>query len=259
MSQPENTRKPQNRQITTAGMAVVFTLQRLGVEVVFGIPGNHTVELYRGLSNTNIRHLTTRHEQGATFMADGYARTKGLPGVCILIGGPGLLNGATGITQAQQDSIPMLVITTYSGSKTSYGNLHQMPDQAKAASGMAKKVIRVDHPHNIFAITQQAYKEAAQATPGAVILQIHIDVLTQNVSFSPDEIDPLAPQKVKSRNWRHADVVAQQLAHARSPLILVGGGARHNHHIAELAERLDAPVINTVNGKGIVPASHPLT
>ena len=83
-----------------------------GVEVVFGIPGVHTVELYRGLAASKIRHVTPRHEQGAGFMADGYARASGKPGVCCLITGPGLMNAATPIGQAFSDSVPMLVLAS---------------------------------------------------------------------------------------------------------------------------------------------------
>jgi len=96
----------------TVGEALIHLLEQAGVETVFGIPGVHTVELYRGLDQSNIRHITPRHEQGAAFMADGFARVTGKPGVCLLITGPGLSNAATGVVQARNDSVPMLVITS---------------------------------------------------------------------------------------------------------------------------------------------------
>lgn len=95
----------------TVGETLVDLLEANGVEVVFGIPGVHTVELYRGLAASKIRHVTPRHEQGAGFMADGYARVSGKPGVALVITGPGLTNTITAMAQARQDSIPMLVIS----------------------------------------------------------------------------------------------------------------------------------------------------
>ena len=95
----------------TVGMYLAELLEAYGVEVIFGIPGVHTVELYRGMPNTRLRHITPRHEQGAGFMADGYARVSGLPGVCFIITGPGMTNIAIAMAQAYADSIPMLVIS----------------------------------------------------------------------------------------------------------------------------------------------------
>ena len=94
------------------GHAVVAQLKAYGVDTVFGIPGVHTLELYRGLAALGIRHIGVRHEQGAGFMADGYARASGKPGVCCLITGPGLMNAATAIGQAYSDSVPMLVLAS---------------------------------------------------------------------------------------------------------------------------------------------------
>ena len=94
----------------TCGEMLVKLLDNYAVDTVFGIPGVHTIELYRGLPETNIRHVTPRHEQGAGFMADGYARVTGKPGVCLIITGPGMTNIATAMAQALADSIPMLVI-----------------------------------------------------------------------------------------------------------------------------------------------------
>ena len=100
-----------NNHSMTAGQALVRLLANYGVETVFGIPGVHTLELYRGLPGSGIRHVLTRHEQGAGFMADGYARVSGKPGVALVITGPGLTNTITAMAQARQDSIPMLVIS----------------------------------------------------------------------------------------------------------------------------------------------------
>ena len=98
--------------MTSTGEALVAQLKARGVETIFGIPGVHTVELYRGLTNSGIRHVTPRHEQGAGFMADGYARVSGKPGVAFVITGPGLTNILTPMAQARADSLPLLVVSS---------------------------------------------------------------------------------------------------------------------------------------------------
>ena len=107
-------------------------LEAHGVDTVFGIPGVHTIELYRGLARSKIRHVTPRHEQGAGFMADGYARVSGKPGVAFVITGPGLTNTITAMAQARADSVPMLVISGVNATATlgkGLGYLHELPDQ----------------------------------------------------------------------------------------------------------------------------------
>ena len=104
--------KERQMNMATCGGVLVKLLEGYGVEQVFGIPGVHTVELYRGLARSSINHVTPRHEQGAGFMADGYARTSGKPGVCFIITGPGMTNITTAMGQAYADSIPMLVISS---------------------------------------------------------------------------------------------------------------------------------------------------
>ena len=96
----------------SCGEALVHLLEGYGVDVVFGIPGVHTLDLYRGLADGRVRHVQARHEQGAGFMADGYARVTGRPGVCFLISGPGVTNGATPLGQAYCDSVPLLMISS---------------------------------------------------------------------------------------------------------------------------------------------------
>src|SRR6201995_1005252 len=130
--------------MTTLGEELITLLEAHGVDTVFGIPGVHTVELYRGLARSNIRHVTPRHEQGAGFMADGYARASGRPGVAFVITGPGLTNTITGMGQARADSGPMLVISGVNATPTlgqGLGYLHELPDQR----GMMEKVALFSH------------------------------------------------------------------------------------------------------------------
>src|SRR5450631_4153273 len=124
----------------TCGEYLVKLLESYGVEIVFGIPGVHTVELYRGLAGSNIRHITPRHEQGAGFMADGYARVSGKPGVCFIVTGPGMTNIATAMGQAYADSVPMLVISSVNRTEQlgmGDGRLHELPSQSRVVAGVS--------------------------------------------------------------------------------------------------------------------------
>ncbi|MCK4868122.1 MAG: hypothetical protein KAT39_08725, partial [Alphaproteobacteria bacterium] len=120
---------PANR---SCGEAIAGLLEGYGVDTVFGIPGVHTLELYKGLAGSDIRHILPRHEQGAGFMADGYARASGKPGVCYVITGPGVTNIATAMGQAWSDSVPMLVISSVNETEhlgQGRGRLHEITDQ----------------------------------------------------------------------------------------------------------------------------------
>ena len=125
--------------MTTCGEFLVKQLEAWGVDTVFGIPGVHTVELYRGLHGSSLRHISPRHEQGAGFMADGYARASGKPGVCFIITGPGMTNILTAMGQAYADSIPMLVISSVNERERlglGKGYLHELPNQRAMTAGV---------------------------------------------------------------------------------------------------------------------------
>ena len=135
--------------MATCGEVLVRLLEAYGVDTVFGIPGVHTVELYRGLPATRIRHVTPRHEQGAGFMADGYARVSGKPGVCFIITGPGMTNILTAMGQAYGDSVPMLVISSVNRTEQlamGQGRLHELRSQQAVVAGVAAFSHTVLHP-----------------------------------------------------------------------------------------------------------------
>ena len=157
------------------GEALPTLLEAYGVRHVFGIPGNHTLELYRGLAASSITHITTRHEQGAGFMADGYARSSGEVGVCFLISGPGLLNAATAMGQALADSVPMLVVTAVASTRSmgkGRGELHELPDQQAAARSFSRLSLQVDTPETLVAHVARAFQVFEHERPGPVHLQI---------------------------------------------------------------------------------------
>lgn len=242
----------------TVGEHLVDLLEARGVDMVFGIPGVHTVELYRGLATSKIRHVTPRHEGSAGFMADGYARVSGKPGVCFLITGPGLTNAITAMGQAQADSIPMLVISGVNRRATlghEAGHLHELPDQA----GMMRTVALYTHTllngADLPAVLDRAFAAMLSARPGPVHIEVPIDVMSEVVELQPYRPLALPPREPDTAEVEAAAALA---ASARVPVILAGGGAKEaDAALRKLAEQLDAPVVTTVNGRGLM-AGHPL-
>lgn len=242
----------------TVGEALVGMLEQAGVDTVFGIPGVHTIELYRGLAASSIRHITPRHEQGAGFMADGYARVAGRPGVCFVITGPGLTNTLTAMAQARADSIPMLVISGVNATATlgkARGHLHELPDQAALAATVALWSHTLTDPADLGEVLARAFSVMTSGRPGPV----HIEIPTDVMKLPADAADFIMPE-LRPRHPTAADLetAASLCKQARSPAILIGGGAvRHVEAVRHFAETLDAPVISTTNARGIM-ADHPL-
>lgn len=246
---------------TTTGEGLLELLRANGVDLVFGVPGNHTVALYRGFTDAGIRHVTCRHEQGAAFMADGYARATGRPGVCVLISGPGLLNAATAIAQARADSVPMLVISGVApvadlGMRR--GTLHELPDQHATAASFCRSSSTLLDPDNLPDLLARAFASFRTQRPGPVHIEIPLDLMDAAMTMrqgAPSQPTLLGPPGPDPQTLARA---AELLGSARQPLIIVGGGARHaSAAVAQLAEVLDCPVLNTVNGKGVLPIEHP--
>jgi acetolactate synthase-1/2/3 large subunit len=246
--------------VHSCGEALIALLQRYQVELVFGIPGVHTVELYRGLTGSGIRHITPRHEQGAGFMADGYARATGKPGVCLVITGPGMTNIATAMGQALADSIPMLVISSVNHRHQlglGEGRLHELPNQQQMLAGVTRyshTLMRADELPQVMA---RAFAVFNSERPGPVHIAVPLDVMTEpadQLDLSPWPL-PTPPGPCQSA----IATAARWLDGAQRPLLAIGGGAvAAGAEVAAIAEALGAPVINTVNAKGVLPYSHPL-
>lgn len=244
--------------MTTVGEALVTLLERHGVDTVFGIPGVHTVELYRGLAGSSIRHITPRHEQGAAFMADGYARASGKPGVAFVITGPGLTNTITAMAQARADSVPMLVISGVNRRETlgkGLGHLHELPDQLGLIAKVALSATRVEQPSELQPALERAFALFATGRRGPVHIEIPLDVM----ALPAPPLRPVEAPPAPALPDRDALAAAARLIMgAVRPVILAGGGARHAEALLRrLAELLDAPVIATTNARGLMHA-HPL-
>ncbi|SFH10285.1 5-guanidino-2-oxopentanoate decarboxylase [Pseudomonas sp. NFACC45] len=246
--------------MATCGEVLVKLLEGYGVEQVFGIPGVHTVELYRGLARSSIRHVTPRHEQGAGFMADGYARVSGKPGVCFIITGPGMTNITTAMGQAYADSIPMLVISSVQSRSQlggGRGKLHELPNQSALVAGVAAFSHTLMSTAELPGVLARAFALFQAGRPRPVHIEIPLDVLVEEA----DALLATTPVNI-CRAGAAPSAVAQMsamLAKAQRPLILAGGGAIDaGRELTELAECLGAPVALTINAKGLLPSRHPL-
>lgn len=245
----------------TVGMYLAELLEAYGVEVVFGIPGVHTVELYRGMPNTKLRHITPRHEQGAGFMADGYARVSGKPGVCFIITGPGMTNIATAMAQAYGDSIPMLVISAVNALGqigSGEGWLHELQDQRQLVNQVSAFSHTVTKPAELPKVMARAFSLFAGARPRPVHIELPLDVITASADGLPP-VKAAALPAAPAASMAALREAAELLDRAVMPLLLVGGGAQDSGpFVREIAEKLDAPVLMTVNGRGLLPPGHPL-
>lgn len=247
----------------TTARLLTQQLTQYGVRHVFGIPGVHTLELYRGLANAPIQHITPRHEQGAGFMADGYARVSGKPGVCFIISGPGMTNILTAMGQAYSESIPMLVISSVNAQGrmgSGDGWLHELHDQQNTVKGVCAFSHTLHHPDELTQVLARAFAVFDSQRPRPVHIEIPINVLFANAT-SPahhtTEVLRLNPPRAHAQCIQQA---ALELARAQRPVLLVGGGAIHaSDNIVRLAEQLDSPVVMTVNARGVVPHEHVLS
>jgi 5-guanidino-2-oxopentanoate decarboxylase len=243
----------------STGEALVGLLEAYGVDTIFGIPGVHNVEMYRALPRSNIKHVLVRHEQGAGFMADGYARATGKPGVCFTITGPGLLNILTPLGQAWSDSSNVLVISSaldVGDAAQGRGRLHEMLDQRGAAATVTSLHMRAYTPKDVRDCIARAFANFASTRPRPAYLEIPLDLLKvpagDGWKARPLPAKPIAdPLQVAA--------AARKLNAAKTPIMLLGGGALDAGKVAiEIAEKLGCSIVTTTAGKGAVRADHPL-
>jgi 5-guanidino-2-oxopentanoate decarboxylase len=244
----------------SCGEALMHLLESYGVTTVFGIPGEHTLELYRGIEKSNVRAITPRNEQGASFMADGYARVTGEPGVCTIITGPGVTNAATGIGQAYADSIPMLVISSANDSPSlgkGWGRLHETTDLCAITRPITAFSVMVHDPAEVPELVAQAFTVFRSRRPRPVHIAIPIDVMEMPVN---DDWQPYQIPELPIPAGAAITSAAQLLAQSSQTVIMVGGGAQHaSDEVTRLAERLNVAVIASNAGKGIVSDRNPLS
>ncbi|MET3920219.1 5-guanidino-2-oxopentanoate decarboxylase [Arthrobacter sp. UYEF20] len=246
--------------IMTGGEALVAGLAEHGVDTIFGIPGTHNLSAYAALAKYGITHISPRHEQGAAYAADGFARTTGRPGIVLTTTGPAILNAAAAAAQAYSDSVPVLFISPglplrHPGRGN--GMLHEVKDQSAAMASLVAYSHRVTSVEEIPLAVAQAFAAMSTGRPRPVHLEIPLDLLDESaevVLVKPVSAGVLNPP---------ADAVAAAgaaLSAAERPLLIIGGGAsRASAQVKAIAEALGAPVLATANGKGTLPEDHALS
>jgi acetolactate synthase-1/2/3 large subunit len=244
-------------QINTAEL-LVKCLENEGVEFIFGLPGEENLHILEALKNSPIQFITTRHEQGAAFMADVYGRLTGKAGVCLSTLGPGATNLMTGVADANLDGAPLVAITGQVGTDRMHIESHQYLDLVAMFAPVTKWNKQIVRPGITPEVVRKAFKVAEKEKPGAV----HID-LPENIAAMPVEGEPLTiniREKIYA-SYRSVNAVAIAIAKAKNPLILAGNGtirAGAADALTEFATRLNIPVANTFMGKGAIPYIHPL-
>lgn len=242
------------------GEATARLLGGYGIDTVFGIPGVHTLEYYRGFASSGIRTVLTRHEQGAGFMADGYARATGRPGVCCVITGPGVTNVTTPMGQAYSDSVPMLVLASVNRTESlgkGWGDLHESSDQLAAVRPLTGIAANASRPDDVADFLRRALVMFACERPRPAFLQVPIDILDTSTDATWDIAQ--APAR-PAPDATAVEDAARQLRSAKRPALILGGGTVDAvEPIRRLAARLGAPVVTTIAGKGVVPESDPLS
>ncbi len=241
-------------------------LERLGVEVIFGLCGHTVIAFLDALGKSRIRFISTRHEQVAAHAADGYARASGKPGVLLTQLGPGLTNATTGVANAALDSIPMVVIagdvpSHYFGRHPHQEiNLHLDGDQFEVYRPFCKRIYRVDRAADLPRVIERAFHLAQTGRPGPVLVDVPMDVFSADLPVDAFRKSP-APMVRPSIDPAAVDFLADALAEARQPVLYAGGGVLAAHattELAALAEALEIPVAHTLMGKGCMHEDHPL-
>lgn len=245
----------------SAAEAAVKVLENEGVEYIFGIPGASINAFYAALSNsTQIRHLISRHEEGASHAADGYARASGKVGVCVCTSGPAATNFVTGLYTAQADSIPIVAITGQHLRMWEGKEGFQAVDISDIAKPVCKKTYYVREAAQVPWVFREAFKIAQEGRPGPVLIDLPLDVQRGEIEYDPDIDARLAVPKPEPdpRKIRRA---MEMILAAEKPIFLIGGGvilSRAWDEFRALAEYLQVPVVNTSMAKGGFPFSHPL-
>ncbi|MEE6258819.1 glyoxylate carboligase [Plantactinospora sonchi] len=240
--------------------AVVAVLQSEGVDVVFGCPGAAILPLYAAMRKTDMRHLIVRHEEGATHMADGWARTNGRVGVAIGTSGPAGTNMITGLYTAQADSIPMICITGQAPTSKLHQEAFQAVDIVEIAKPVTKWAVQVKEAAQAPWIFREAFRIARSGRPGPVLIDLPIDVQRQEIEWDAS-IDAPLPVPVVEPHLPRVERALDMLLAAERPLILAGGGViigEATDLLREVAELLTVPVQVTLMGKGAIPEDHDL-
>ncbi|CCI04669.1 MAG: acetolactate synthase large subunit [Microcystis sp. M54BS1] len=244
-------------ELNTAEL-LVKCLENEGVEYIFGLPGEENLDVLEALKNSSIKFITTRHEQGAAFMADVYGRLTGKAGVCLSTLGPGATNLMTGVADANLDGAPLVAITGQVGTDRMHIESHQYLDLVAMFAPVTKWNKQIVRPGITPEVVRRAFKTAQSEKPGAVHIDLPENIAAMAADGSPL---PLDSQEKVYASYRTLNMAAAVISKAKNPLILAGNGAiraNASEALTEFATALNIPVANTFMGKGVIPYTHPL-
>lgn len=241
-------------QCNTAQM-LVKCLETEGVKYIFGIPGEETLELMNAIADSSIEFITTRHEQGAAFMADVYGRLTGKAGICLSTLGPGATNLVTGVADADSDGAPLIAITGQVGTDRMHITSHQFLDLCKMFEPITKRSKQVVRPDTVNEIVRIAFKYAESEKPGACHIDLPVNISKMLISADEKPLEKKIPPK-EYADLSTIEEAAAAIFKSENPVILAGSGAIRSNSakaVTEFASKLKIPVINTMMAKGIIP------
>lgn len=244
--------------MNTAQM-LVKCLEQEGVKVVFGIPGEENLEVVEALSASEIRFITTRHEQGAAFMADVYGRLTGRAGVCLATLGPGATNLITGVADANSDGAPLVAITGQVSTERMHITGHQYLDLGKIFEPVTKRTKMIMQPDTVCEVVRLAFKYAQSDKMGATHIDLPVDIAGMEVPKGEQPLTKREPP-VEYADLESIAAAAKLLSQARNPVMLVGADAARagiSKAVTEIAHILRIPVVNTMMAKGVIPCNDP--
>ena len=247
----------------TGAQAIIASLEAEGVDTIFGYPGGQAIKIYDALYDSKkIHHVLARHEQGATHMADGYARATGKVGVVLVTSGPGATNTVTGIATAYMDSVPMVVITGQVTRGVIGTDAFQESDIVGITMPIVKHSFLLQSTDELTKTFREAFYIASTGRPGPVLIDIPSDLSGSEMVFHyPDTVNIPSYRPTYKGNAKQVKQAAELICKAERPLIMAGGGIVASHacpELVELAERMQIPVVTTLMGKAAIPCSNPL-
>jgi acetolactate synthase-1/2/3 large subunit len=251
-----------SQEIMTGAQAIIRSLELLGVDTIFGLPGGAILPTYDPLMDSKqIRHILVRHEQGAGHAAEGYASATGKLGVCIATSGPGATNLVTAIADAHMDSVPLLAITGQVGSHLIGTDAFQEADIVGITMPITKHSFLVTRAQDIPETIASAYLIATTGRPGPVLVDITKDAQNAKVPFVwPPKVDLPGYKPVTKAHGKQIQAAAQLIAESQKPVLYVGGGiirSGASKELLKLAELINVPVVTTLMARGAFPDSHP--
>jgi len=246
----------------TGAQAIIKALEIEGVDVIFGYPGAAICPFYDALLGSGIRHILTRHEQGAAHAASGYARVTGKTGVCVATSGPGATNLITGIATAYMDSIPVVAITGQVSSELIGRDVFQEADITGATAPFCKHSYLVKKPADLPRVIKEAFHIASTGRPGPVVIDIPIDIQNREFNFVyPESVEIKGYKPTYKGHSLQIKRVAEAVEKSRQPVVCAGGGiinANASDELVKLAEACGIPITTTLMGIGSIPAEHEL-